>query len=69
MIIALQYCVDFCQTSPWYTYVLSLLNLSPTSLPIPQLQVVTQSWFGIFCVTYDMEFLSQSAFSLMGQEF
>ena len=37
-IIALQYCVGFCQTSTWishrYTYVPSLLNPPPTSYPI-----------------------------------
>ena len=38
-IIVLQYCVCFCQMSTWishrYTYVFSLLNFPPTSLPIP----------------------------------
>ena len=37
-IIALQYCVGFCQISTWvshrYTYVPSLINLPPTSHPI-----------------------------------
>ena len=37
-IIALQYCLGFCQTSTWishmYTYVPSLLNLPPASLSI-----------------------------------
>ena len=40
-IIALQYCIGFCHTSTWishrYTYVPSLLNLSPTSHPFPPL--------------------------------
>ena len=40
-IIALQNCVGFCQASPWishrYTCVSSLLNLPPTSHPIPPL--------------------------------
>ena len=40
-IIALQNFVVFCQTSAWishrYTYIPSLLNLSPISLPIPPL--------------------------------
>ena len=40
-IIALQYCVGFCSTSAWvsdgYTYVPSILNLPPTSHPIPPL--------------------------------
>ena len=48
-ITALQYCVGFCQKSTWishrYTYVPSLLNLPPTSLPIPPLKVVTEMWF------------------------
>ena len=38
-IIALQYCLGFCHTSTWihhrYTYVPSLLTLSPTSHPFP----------------------------------
>ena len=38
-IITLQYCDGFCHTSTWlshrYTHVSSLLNLPPTSLPIP----------------------------------
>ena len=40
-IIALQYFVVFCQISTWvshrYTYIPSLLNLPPVSLPIPPL--------------------------------
>ena len=40
-IIAFQCCVDFCHTSTWishrYTYVPLLLNLPPTSHPIPAL--------------------------------
>ena len=40
-IIALQNFVAFCQTSTWishrYTYIPSLLNLSPISFPIPPL--------------------------------
>ena len=43
---ALQCCVDFCHTSTWishrYTFVPSLLNLPPTSNPIPPLSVVTK---------------------------
>ena len=43
---ALQCCVDFCHTSAWishgYRYVPSLLNLPPTSHPIPPLSVVTE---------------------------
>ena len=39
LMIGLQYLLDFCHTSTWinhrYTYVHSLLNLPPTSLPIP----------------------------------
>ena len=39
-------CVGFCQTSTWishrYTYVPSLLNLPPTTLPIPPLYVVAE---------------------------
>ena len=45
-IIALQYCDDFCPTSAWishrYTYVPSLLNLSPTSHHILPLWVVRE---------------------------
>ena len=41
-IIALQYCLGFCHTSTWirhrYTYVPSLLTLSPTSHPSELLQ-------------------------------
>ena len=41
--------VDFCHTSASishrYTFVLSLLNLHPTSHPIPPLQVITEHWF------------------------
>ena len=48
-IIALWYCVGFYQTSTWishrYTYVFSLLNLRPTSLPIPPFQIVTEPYF------------------------
>ena len=44
-VIVLQNFLGFCQTSTWighrYTYVPSLLNVPPISLPIPQLQVVT----------------------------
>ena len=40
-IIALQCCIDSCHISAWishrYTYVLSLLNLLPTSYPLPPL--------------------------------
>ena len=40
-IVALQYCVGFCHLSTWishrYTYVSSLLNLPPTSEPLPPL--------------------------------
>ena len=40
-IIALQNFIVFCQTSTWisrrYTYIFSLLNLAPISLPIPPL--------------------------------
>ena len=43
-----QYCVGFCHPSTWishrYTHVPSLLNLPPTSLPIPPLDVVTEHW-------------------------
>ena len=45
-IIALQYFVGFCCASTWishrYTYVPSLLNLPPTSHPIPTLFIVTE---------------------------
>ena len=48
-IIALQNCASFCPTSTWishrYTYVPSLLDLSPTSQPIPPLQVVIEHQF------------------------
>ena len=48
-IIASQYFVGFCHTSTWiscrYTYVPSLWNLPPTSLPIPPLQAVTEPRF------------------------
>ena len=48
-IIALQNFVVFCQTSTWishrYTYIPSLLNLPPTSLPIPLLCVDTEPLF------------------------
>ena len=46
--IALQYHIDFCHISTWishrYTYVPSLLNPTPISLPIPPLLVVTEHW-------------------------
>ena len=45
-IIALQSCIGFCHISTWishrYIYVLSLLNLPPTSHPIPPLYIFTQ---------------------------
>ena len=45
-IIALPYCAGFCHTSTWishqHTHVPSLLNLPPTSHPIPPLQAVTE---------------------------
>ena len=45
-VIALQNFVVFCQTSTWvsdrYTYIPSLLNLPPISLPIPPLEVDTE---------------------------
>ena len=45
-IIALQCCADFCHTktgiSCKYTYIPSLLNLSPTSLPVPPFWVITE---------------------------
>ena len=45
-IIALQYCVCFCHIPTWinhmYTYVPSLLNLPPTSQPIPPLEIVRE---------------------------
>ena len=48
-IIALQNFVVFCQTSTWishrYTYISSLRNIPPISLPIPPLQVGTESLF------------------------
>ena len=44
--IALQYCLDFCQASTWInhrcTYVPSLLNLSLTFHPFPPLSVITE---------------------------
>ena len=40
-IIALQYCIGFCHTSTWirhrYTHIPALLNLPPSSHPIPPL--------------------------------
>ena len=46
-IIALQYCVDFCHITTWIshkcTYVPSLLNLPPTSHPIPPLSASQSS--------------------------
>ena len=48
-IIALQNFVVFCQTSTWishrYTYILSLLNLPPISLPISPLKGDTEPLF------------------------
>ena len=45
-ITTLQCCVGFCHTTTWishgYTYVLSFLNLSPTSHPILPFHVVTE---------------------------
>ena len=45
-IIFLQYCIDFCHTTMWishmYTYISSLLNLPPTSHPIPPLWVIAE---------------------------
>ena len=45
-IIALQCCVCFCHTTTWishmYTYVLPLLNLPPTTAPIPPLKIVLE---------------------------
>ena len=45
--MALQYCIGVCHTSAWishrYICVSSLLNLPPTSHPIPPLQIVTAS--------------------------
>ena len=53
--ITLQYCDGFCHTSIWISYrhtcVTSLLNLPPTFLPTPSLQVVTSTGFG-FPVSY-----------------
>ena len=47
-IIALQCCVGFCQSSTWishrHAYVLSLVNLPPTSHTIPPLWVVMETW-------------------------
>ena len=47
--MALQHFVVFCQTSTWinhrYTYIPSLLNLLPISLPIPPLLVDTEPLF------------------------
>ena len=47
--IALQSFAVFCQTSAWIshrcTYIPSLLNLPPISLPIPLLQVDTENLF------------------------
>ena len=46
--IALQYCTAFGQTIAWishrYTYVPPLLNLLPTFLPVPPLEVVTEKY-------------------------
>ena len=48
-VIALQNCVSFWQTSAWishrYTCIPSLLNLPPTSPPIPPIEVVTELRF------------------------
>ena len=45
-IMALQCCVGFCHAATWinhrYIHVLSLLKLTPTSHPIPPIQVVTE---------------------------
>ena len=53
-IIALQYCVGFCHTATWishrYTYAPFLLNLPPTSHPIPPLSVVTEYRFELWVI-------------------
>ena len=53
-VIALQNFLGFCRTSTWvnhrYTYVPSLLNVPPISLPIPQLQVVTEHSLQYSCL-------------------
>ena len=58
-IIALHYCVRFCRTPIWishrYTYVPSLVNLPPTSHPIPPLWVVTEHWVWVPCTSLRTE--------------
>ena len=53
-IIALQYCIGFCCVSTWishrYTCIRSLLNLPPTSHPIPLLWVLTEHQIWAPCV-------------------
>ena len=62
MIIALQYCVDFCNTSTWishrYTYISSLLKIPPTSYPILPFQIVTKHWFVYLNHTANSHWLS-----------
>ena len=59
-----QNCVVFCQTSTWishrYTYVLSLLNLPPTSLSIPLLWW----WFNHEIVSYSCDPMDQALLSM-----
>ena len=77
-IIALQSCIGFCHVSTWishrYMCVFSLLNLPPTSHPIPPLYIFTQHqiwapvsyskfpWLSNFtyCIVYVSMLLSQS---------
>ena len=53
--IALQYCAGFYHTSTWisqsYTYVPTLLNLPPTSHPIPPLELVSEHQIWVSSVT------------------
>ena len=53
-IIVLQFFVCFCCVSTWirhrYTYAPSLLNLSPTSQPIPTLFIVTEFLIWTPCI-------------------
>ena len=55
-IITLQYCDGFCHTSICisyrYTCVPFLLNLPPTFLPTPFLQVVTKHWLWVPCIIH-----------------